>query len=145
MLAYQREWRRVNREKCNAYQRAYRAAHPELKAKRTQKAREFRDKNPGYYTTPEQRAKQVPRSRKHKLKRYGLTLEQFDTMRAKQENRCAICQQIFLVTPRVDHDHEKGTARALLCGNCNTGVGMFQDSARVAFMAASYLQSHGKA
>jgi hypothetical protein len=82
-----------------------------------------------------------PRKR---LNRYGVTQEQFEAMLADQEGRCAICRAD---APRgygrgwcVDHDHATGQIRGVLCGNCNSGLGMFNDDPTVIAAAVLYLQ-----
>jgi Recombination endonuclease VII len=77
-------------------------------------------------------------SRKSHLKRkYGLTLEAFDQMLASQGGGCAICGRPD--ADNVDHDHETGRVRGILCWNCNIAVGQFEDSVDRVVMAAGYL------
>lgn len=71
---------------------------------------------------------------------YGLSLKEFYALRKSQNNRCAICRKRFRKTPHVDHDHETKRIRGLLCGPCNTGLGMFKDSNEFLTRAASYLK-----
>jgi Recombination endonuclease VII len=70
--------------------------------------------------------------RKGQLKRkYGLSLEQYDSMLLKQGSKCGICgspepgrnRKVFFV----DHDHGTGAVRGLLCHLCNNGLGNFRD------------------
>lgn len=66
-------------------------------------------------------------------------------MLAEQSRRCAICG-----TPEaggrggfhVDHDHTTGKVRALLCTNCNSGLGRFGDDPKRLTAAAVYLTKH---
>lgn len=70
------------------------------------------------------------------LARYGLTISDFLRMRDEQGGLCAICER-----PRplqVDHDHETGRVRALLCTTCNTGLGKFYESEDLLTRAAAY-------
>lgn len=62
--------------------------------------------------TPEQR------HRWNMSRRYGLTLDSLNAMRQEQRNLCAICEQP-MVRMKVDHDHETGKVRGLLCHRCN--------------------------
>jgi hypothetical protein len=83
-------------------------------------------------------------SRKSKLlKHYSLTLEDYDRMLEEQGGGCAICRT---VTPGrgkrsfcVDHDHNDGRIRGLLCMNCNCALGFFQDDIRLIGRAIAYL------
>lgn len=71
---------------------------------------------------------------------YGITPLQYQAMVVAQDGRCAICQDE--PGPRllsVDHDHETGAVRSLLCGRCNTGLGLFRDRPEVLRRAAEYL------
>ena len=74
---------------------------------------------------------------------YGITLAQYNTSLAQQENKCACCNDVFLKTPHVDHDHKTKNIRGLLCGPCNTGIGHLKESSLRCFLAASYLQKFG--
>ena len=57
--------------------------------------------------------------------RYGITAEQYDRMRAKQQGVCAICfEEPSGRGLMVDHHHESGQVRQLLCYSCNTVLGM---------------------
>jgi hypothetical protein len=74
--------------------------------------------------------------------KYGLTPEQLDGMFAEQNGQCAICKidiEFANNGLHVDHDHFNGSARALLCGPCNLGLGFFQDSPAILAKAATYL------
>jgi hypothetical protein len=73
--------------------------------------------------------------------RYGLTREEFDQLRA-QHNACAICGKYDWGPkgPQVDHDHETGRVRGILCLSCNNGLGRFKDQPGVLRRAAIYLE-----
>lgn len=81
-------------------------------------------------------------ARKSHLKnRYGLTEEQFINMKNKQQSKCAICNQ-FNESLNIDHCHKTGKIRALLCWNCNTALGKFQDNSDILHRALEYLKEH---
>lgn len=71
---------------------------------------------------------------------YGLSKEQFATMRADQKEQCKICNTVMKL-PYVDHDHQTGKIRGLLCFRCNTALGNFSDSILVLESAISYLRA----
>lgn len=83
------------------------------------------------------------RARIYTLKRYGMTIEQFNEMMARQGGRCACCTVLLLGTERkvvVDHCHSTGRVRGILCSQCNTGIGMFNEQRHLFASASSYLE-----
>lgn len=80
------------------------------------------------------------------LKRtYGITIRQYDQMLASQGDSCAICKRhksLFKRHMNVDHNHETGKIRALLCSNCNTLIGLAQENPETCIAASEYLKSH---
>lgn len=70
---------------------------------------------------------------------YGITLEDYEQMLEEQEGVCAICSDPPNGTRplSVDHNHETGAVRALLCGHCNAALGHArEDPARLHNMVA---------
>ncbi len=58
-----------------------------------------------------------------------------------QEGKCYICQTV----PKrlaIDHCHKTGEVRGLLCGNCNTALGMINDSAEILTSMLEYIRRH---
>lgn len=78
----------------------------------------------------------------HLKRRYGITAEEADAMLEAQGGLCAICRAAPAV--HVDHDHSSGIVRALLCFNCNGGLGQFRDDPVVLQRAVFYLQHHAQ-
>ena len=76
----------------------------------------------------------------HLKRRYGITAGEADAMFAAQGGLCVICQEA--PAEHVDHDHETGAVRALLCFNCNGGLGQFRDDPAVLRAAADYVEHH---
>jgi hypothetical protein len=74
-----------------------------------------------------------------RLKRkYGLTREEVAEMRNSQGGVCAICLKNEAAA--IDHDHETGAVRALLCNSCNSILGFAGESPRILRQAALYLE-----
>lgn len=73
--------------------------------------------------------------------RYGISLKDYDAMCAAQSNRCAICGNLPKKRLSIDHCHASNHLRGLLCGNCNTGLGMFKDDPVVMEKAIAYLRA----
>lgn len=81
-----------------------------------------------YRLSPKGQATRKRSNKRYYLKkRYGVTAEQFERMVNEQGGACAICGTI--PTRRrldVDHNHETGQVRGLLCMQCNTALGQFE-------------------
>ncbi len=79
---------------------------------------------------------------RHLRRQFGITLEQEATLLAAQDNRCAICgitRDEFGRTFDVDHCHDTGRIRGLLCNSCNLGIGKLKDSPALLARAIAYL------
>lgn len=70
---------------------------------------------------------------------YGISLDEFQDLLKQQDNRCAICK-ILLDDPHVDHDHNTGIIRGILCNNCNVALGLFKDDILILEEAIKYLK-----
>lgn len=77
-------------------------------------------------------------------KKFGITVERYDEMAKGQGGVCAICQKPCTSGRRlaIDHDHKTGNVRALLCGNCNNGIGKFAEEPELLRRAADYIEQH---
>ena len=125
-------WARANPERQKARAKAYREARrTELAAK--QRAR--------HAANPDQQ-------RNGKLKKaYGITLDEFCALLERQGGCCAICGA---KSPgghgryHVDHRHETGKIRGLLCHPCNVGLGHFKDDPQLLLKAVAYLKEDRK-
>jgi 5-methylcytosine-specific restriction endonuclease McrA len=85
-----------------------------------------------------------------RMREYGLTQEHFEAMLQSQGNSCAICGLQFGgggkgSSPHVDHDHDTGRVRALLCNNCNFLIGYCREEPATLLSAARYLQAQKEA
>lgn len=134
---YQHDYRIKVRSRSVAYSKAWRAANPDkVKA----------DRRKRYKDNPEEYRKIRNSSLK---KNFGITLEEYERMNAGQGGLCAICrkkntdgkngQDISLC---VDHNHDTGKVRALLCGKCNRAVGNIEDSPLIARALVAYLEKY---
>lgn len=81
----------------------------------------------------------------HLKKKYGITQQDYTLMLEQQGNACLIC-----LTPaktpshlHVDHNHDTGAVRGLLCPNCNVALGKFKDDPAVLAKAINYLLEKG--
>lgn len=72
---------------------------------------------------------------------YGIDLEGYQDLLDSQGGQCAICGTPPAGQPlQVDHDHDTGEVRGLLCRNCNLGLGHFQDELSRLRSASAYLE-----
>ena len=113
---------KIQREKYNS--------DPMEKIKRQFRAGRAKEKNP-------------EGQRRSELKRlYNISLEQYAEIFTSQGEVCAICKQECQTKKSlsVDHNHETGKVRGLLCNRCNRALGMFQDSQLLLIRAAQYLK-----
>lgn len=78
-------------------------------------------------------------------RKYRLAPEDHDAIFHAQRGCCAVCGRRAEETDggrlNVDHDHDTGAVRGLLCGHCNRGLGHFSDSESLLLAAAEYLHS----
>jgi hypothetical protein len=107
-------WRQRNRSDYNNYAAAWRAKNPE-----------------------KQHASEIKR-------RYKLSIEQYNAMLVIQGMKCKICSKQHdhaLKRGRlyVDHDHQTGAVRGLLCGACNSGLGYMKHNKEILIKALAYL------
>lgn len=84
--------------------------------------------------TPEQRRE------RHYRHRYGISAVEVDQRTEEQLGLCAICMESAPLV--VDHDHEDGQVRGLLCQHCNRLLGAARDRAAVLERAADYLREY---
>jgi len=113
------------------WQRAIRRKDP---VKSAEASRRFRERHP-------------EKKRWEHLRRYGISRADYDRLLEEQGSRCSICgtdnpgrsstggEALFCI----DHDHESGAVRGLLCRQCNAGLGSFGDSPQRLEAAYSYL------
>ncbi len=89
---------------------------------------------------------------KHLRRKYGITLEQYDEMFKLQGGVCALCKQGESTKRRkkgegrerlaVDHCHDTGRVRGLLCFKCNTAIGALGDTEESAKKVVEYLSAN---
>lgn len=127
-----------------------------VRHKRYQDDPAFRERALARSRDPQQREKALRRKQTPKgkatqrnselLRKFGISNVDFDQILLSQGGRCAICS-----TDKpggkgnrfhVDHDHDTGKVRALLCSNCNRGLGHFQENIALLEVAIMYLRTH---
>ena len=68
------------------------------------------------------------RGREYRMRRYGLTQQEFLELVDAQGGLCRLCDRHCGAELIVDHDHETEDVRGLLCMQCNTGLGLLGDT-----------------
>jgi hypothetical protein len=90
--------------------------------------------------------------KEQRLRKYGLTLQQYNNLRESQKFSCAICNKHETNVPQgrasitdyalhVDHSHTTNKVRGLLCTNCNTILGKCYDDPKILKNAIKYLET----
>lgn len=125
-------------EERREYARQYRANNPERFAgyekKHSALKATWRKANPEEHATNKRR--------QYFRQTYGLTLEQIDAMLAAQDSKCATCKGELTKRPHVDHCHDTGNIRGVLCGNCNNALGLVHDNPATLRAMADYIELH---
>ena len=96
-------------------------------------------------------AKRKIAAREQRLKKYGLTPKSYNKMVESQKGVCAICatdpyiknnrgQKKTLV---IDHCHDTGKVRGLLCDKCNRAIGLLGDDYNILLQAICYIKNGG--
>src|ERR1017187_583422 len=95
------------------------------------------------------RARTTERRRKYRRKVYGISNEEYEVLLAAQDGGCACCKTPIndvinqdwdrTQAGHVDHNHETGGIRGILCFHCNIGIGHLGDSAEGVQRALDYL------
>lgn len=97
----------------------------------SQPEKKSRPRKPGYH-------------RRALIERYGITESEYESMWQSQQGLCAICKRPETESIRgrlcIDHCHDTGIVRGLLCGFCNTGLGGFRDNVESLRSAITYLE-----
>ncbi len=81
---------------------------------------------------------------RHYKRTYGITVDDYNRMFEEQQGVCKICSLPANHNSNhlcIDHDHDTGQVRALLCDTCNRGLGYFKDDSRLIEKAAEYLRT----
>ena len=79
------------------------------------------------------------------IRTYGIGLHEYDLMFTEQKGKCACCgthQNELTRNLAVDHDHDTGLIRGLLCNHCNMAIGILGDNIEGLMKALNYLEKH---
>jgi|WetSurSiteA1Bulk_404760.scaffolds.fasta_scaffold06722_8 hypothetical protein len=140
--ATKRKYYEEHKEKIVEYRRIYNS-DPSHKARHNEKQKEWARNNAEKVRESNRKRYNPEDDRKRKLKRYGITPDDYNFMFDAQNGYCAICgiHQSKLKKPLfVDHDHKKNKVRGLICHRCNFAIGLFDDSIDNLLNAIKYLK-----
>ncbi len=96
---------------------------------------ENRDKQREYFSRYYAEHKDVQRERRV-MNEYGVGIDYINEKIIEQDGKCAICGKTEKLV--VDHDHETGKIRGMLCNKCNTAIGLLGDSLDGIQLAVNY-------
>ena len=123
------KYRDKNRSKCVEINRQYRLSNKEKIALYN---KWYNDKHPEKRIT------------NHYLSKYNITLEEYDKLLEKQDYRCIICGSVGSGRVKykrlcVDHNHETGQVRGLLCHKCNMAIGYVKEDPQIIINMLNYM------
>jgi hypothetical protein len=122
--AWRKGWYTENREREIQRVLAWQREHPDLLAARMEAFRAAGKKK-------------VSDRKSHLKRKYGLTLDEFDRLLEAQGGVCVICGREGV--DHVDHDHNTGRVRGILCFQCNVAIGLLEDDVDRIAAAIAYL------
>ncbi len=138
-----RDGRRNDCKPCNLTEKAARyRANPQPSIERVQR---WQRENAERLNATRRRRRELPEVKRreragHLMRKFGITLEQYEEMLAEQDGGCAICgRKPGKISLHIDHDHETDRIRGLLCFRCNNALGDFGDNGDWLVAAANYL------
>lgn len=129
---------RTREAKKQHYQRSER--HKQALRRKTKRAYYLRNREEIMSRSAEYKRKNPGKIKAYLLKRkYKLSSEERTTMIEEQGGACEICGDVLWDKLEVDHNHQTGKVRAMLCHSCNSGLGFFNDDIELLSIARSYL------
>src|SRR3954449_5700779 len=118
------------------------------KAKSIEAARRWQECNPEKHAEYQAEYRNRPERKRamrdlYYRRTFGITADDVDALIEKQGGKCAICGRTpkRLASWHVDHCHETGVVRGVLCIDCNQGIGKFHEDPQRLRAAADYLES----
>lgn len=93
-------------------------------------------------TCNQKRKRELYKPLEHIYRKYGITIEHYYNILETQNNLCAICKR-ELKKPVIDHDHNTGKVRGILCYPCNTAIGKSIEALDLLKKAYDYLVNLG--
>ena len=141
-----RKWVEKNLERYRAYHKKYNALESTKKRRRERyqsNKKHHRELDRVHYHKNEERHRELWASKK-----YGISVEEYRLLNQKEV--CDICQQKEMAIGRngkikrlaIDHNHETGKVRGLLCQKCNQAVGLLREDIDLVEKVKDYLNAN---
>lgn len=149
----------INAKRAGYMKRYYQENKDKWEKTEEKKERRNRLRREKYANDPEYRSRILSQVKQHRIdnphvkmnerfRTYGITKEQFDKLFESQCGKCAICGYSTIgdhkFFPMIDHCHETGKVRGILCANCNQALGKFKDDIERLKSAIEYLERSNK-
>lgn len=136
----------------SCYDRSLKNDRPDYAERQAENSRKWHDLNKDRVKTTQReyvsqgrvKTRLRVRDREARLAAFGLTLEDEIRLLTQQNNRCPICGTKPKRQFDIDHNHETGLFRGLICHRCNKGLGLLGDTVEGVQNALNYLLKHEK-
>lgn len=157
--AYRAKYYQENKERMDALTKKWKEDHPEYMLRQLETAKKYGKTAKGKRANKKKQRKynksekgklnqrKVNQSTKGKhrayivrIRKYDLTEDEHKRMINEQEGKCAICNKYGGKDLHIDHDHQTGKARGLLCKSCNYSLGFANDDVDILLSAIQYLR-----
>jgi len=154
LAAYNKNYRVANADKLKEKATLYRESHREETNERKRKYNKTYLKRPAVLARNKVACEKWRQKNKcsHKYleskrnqaltRKYGIKIGEFNNLLLSQGSVCAICNRPkwTKLGPCLDHDHEAGMIRGILCSLCNAAIGLIDDDPEIAKRMVLYLQ-----
>lgn len=163
---YMRKWYAANKDRVNAQRRAARinGDREKLNEQNRERWKRYKPRAKIVNKAWREKSREAIKARSKKWnelnrekcrldkvqKKFGLSADDYKALVAKQNGVCAVCQRPEVARDgrsgrvkelAVDHDHETGKVRGLLCSSCNRAIGHLNEDPKLLLAAANYLIS----
>lgn len=139
---YLKQWHKENIEKVKKQREDYKDIKNKKRREKYKNDEEYKKKR--LIESKKWQENNPDKRKNQRLKQYGISFDEFNLLLIKANNKCQICgydniddKKIF---PVIDHCHNNGNVRGILCSKCNLALGHFNDSIENLENAIKYLK-----
>jgi hypothetical protein len=127
-----------NKESIDEYRKKWREEHREYKKEYDII---YRQKNKERIISDKKLWHKSDNGKNYRLvKNFGITLEEYNKMFDEQKGLCYICSEADTVKLAVDHNHNTGAIRRLLCKKCNVAIGLLKEDPQIIENVLNYIK-----